>query len=152
LTGPKGVFAGTQPSFTDLRVPPIPRLFTLAVGSRNGGPEAEMVGERQATATGNGWWAGAFWIAGAATFMMELNAGLDYVQSQLAALVPNFMGCLPALGLAACRLAESIFWNCAQLESTFRTMPFVTLPFFLVGLGMSMRQKPGPGWQQSEQR
>jgi len=84
---------------------------------------------------------GAFWFAGVGLFMVELNAGLDYVQARLAALVPDFLGCLPAFGLAAWRVAESAFWKCGQLEAAFRLMPFVTLPFVLVLLALSMKDK-----------
>ncbi len=99
-----------------------------------------MAGKQKTTAKQSGWWMGAFWFTGVALFMMELSVGLDYVQSRLAALVPDFIGCLPALGLAAWKLVESTFWNSGQLEATFQVMPFVTLPFLLLGLAVSMKQ------------
>lgn len=99
-----------------------------------------MASKRKEETTRN-WWIAAFWFAGIALFMVELGAGLDYVQAQLAALAPNFLGDLPVASLAAWKVAESAFWNCGQLEATFRTIPFATLPFLLLGVALSMKQK-----------
>jgi hypothetical protein len=143
LTGREPVFAGTGLLFADFAVLPFPGPSTLAMGSRGSGLEAEMTEERKAAAKWRGWWTAAFWFAGVTLFMVQLSAGLDYVQARFAALAPNFLGCLPALGLAAWKVAEATFWNCGQLEATFRMTSFATLPFVLVGLAMSMRQRIG---------
>jgi hypothetical protein len=110
------------------------------MGSEMDGGEAEMARERKEDTRRN-WWIGAFWFAGIALFMMELGAGLDYVHAQFAAIAPNFLGDLPVASLAAWKIVESAFWNCGQLEATFRTIPFATLPFLLLGVALSMKQK-----------
>jgi len=155
LAGLAAAFTDAGPPFADLCVPGFAVTTTLALGSRGGGPEAEMVSERQVNRKQSGNWTGAFWFTGVAMFMVEWNAGLDYVQARLAALAPNFLGCLPGAGLAAWRMAEGAFWNCGQLEAVFRTMPLVTLPFVLVLLGLAMKEKteiPRQGMNQSEDR
>jgi hypothetical protein len=105
--------------------------------------KAMAVSEQQVAAKQNGRWVTAFWLTGVALFVMELGAGVDYVQGHLAALAPNFLGCLPGLGLTAWRIAESTFWNCGHLEATFQMMPLVTMPFILVGVALSMKQRYG---------
>jgi hypothetical protein len=95
---------------------------------------------------------GTLWFTGVTLFVVELSAGLDYVQARLAALAPNFLGCVPAWSLAAWRLAEGAFWNCSQLEVAFRLIPFVTLPFLLVGLALAMRNRAGFGRQSAATR
>jgi len=88
-------------------------------------------------------WTAAFWCTGVALFVMELSLALDYVQARFADLAPNFLGVLPALGLAAWKLIESTFWNYGLLEAAFRVAPFVTLPFALIGLAVAMRNSMG---------
>jgi len=107
------------------------------------GGEAEMASEHseRKVDTRRNWWSGSFWFAGIALFVVELGAGLDYVHAQLAAIAPNFLGDLPVASLAAWKIAESAFWNCGQLEATFRTIPFATVPFLLLGIAFSMKQK-----------
>jgi hypothetical protein len=105
------------------------------------GPEAQMASTRNKNGQRSGPWGDAFWFAGVAMFVVELGAGLDYVQAQLAAIVPSFLGNVPVLALAGWQIIENAFWNFGQLEATLRIMPFVTLPFVLLGLAVSMKQK-----------
>jgi hypothetical protein len=140
LTDPTAVFTDPEPPFPDFLLTPIGVRPTLTMGGEMDGREAEMASERKEDARRN-WWIGAFWFAGIALFVVELGAGLDYVHAQLAAMAPNFLGDLPVASLAAWKIAESAFWNCGQLEATFRTIPFATLPFLLLGVALSMKQK-----------
>jgi hypothetical protein len=105
------------------------------------GPEAGMAGKRNKNGQVGGSWGEAFWFAGIAMFVVELGAGLDYVRAQLAAIVPSFLENVPVLAFAGWQIVESEFWNFGQLEATFRIVPFVTLPFVLLGLAVSMKQK-----------
>jgi hypothetical protein len=103
-----------------------------------------MASERKVDTRRN-WWIGAFWLAGVTLFVVELGAGLDYVHAQLAAIAPNFLGDLPVASLAAWKIVETAFWNCSQLEAAFRTIPFATVPFLLLGIALSMKQKSSFG-------
>ena len=95
------------------------------------------------TKTRNGWWIRAFWFAGVVLFMMELGAGLNYVELRLTNFVPNFLDAVPALGLAAWKITESAFWNYGQIEATFRVLSLVAMPFALMGLAMMMKGSTG---------
>jgi hypothetical protein len=124
----------------------------LVLGGEMAGPEAEMASKRKESGEGSRRWGGAFWFAGVAMFVVELGAGLDYVQAQLAAIVPSFLGNVPVLAFAGWNIAESAFWNRGHLETTLRIMPFVTLPFVLLGLAVSMKQRTGFAREHSAQQ
>ena len=80
-------------------------------------------------------------FTGVALFVMELGAGLHYLEGRWANLLPGFMGFMPAVGIATWKVLEVAFWNSAQLERIFRIVPFVMLPFLLVGLALCLRYK-----------
>ena len=102
-----------------------------------------MAQTRQHTETQSGGWTKAFLLAGVVLFVMELNAGLNYVESRLANLAPNFLDTVPAWGLAAFKLIESAFWSFGQLESIFQIAPLVALPFAMLGLALFTRGSMG---------
>jgi hypothetical protein len=143
FAGPTTGFTGTLPPFPDLSLTRIAGPSILALGGRRGGLEAQMAGKRYENIGGGERWSGAFWFAGVAMFVVELGAGLDYVQAQLAAIVPSFLGNVPVLAFAGWNIAESVFWNRQHLEAMLRIMPFATLPFVLLALAFSMKQRAG---------
>jgi hypothetical protein len=110
--------------------------------------EEEMARAWQWNGRQKRFWTAAFWFTGILLFMMELSAGLDYVESLFTELAPNFLGILPAWALAGWRVAEHAFWNFGQLEAAFRVLPLLTLPFALLGLAMSMKGSLGFRGQQ----
>jgi branched-subunit amino acid transport protein len=102
-----------------------------------------MAGERQENSKLSGWWIAALWFAGVAMFVVEWNAGLEYVEARLSEIAPSFLGYLPAVAVAALKLEGSAFWNAGYLEATFRMMPLTTLPIILGGLGLALKDKIG---------
>ena len=100
-----------------------------------------MAWKQQQVATRNGKLIGMIGFTGVALFVVELGAGLDYVQARLGGLMPGFLGFLPAVGIATSKLLGTAFWNYAQWERTFWIVPFITLPFLLVGLALCLRYK-----------
>jgi hypothetical protein len=148
LAEPVVAFTGPGRPFADSRVRAIPLPSTLSLGSQGGSLEAQMAGERQANGKWNARWVAAFWFTGVVLFVMELNAGRDYLQARLSSLPHNSLGFLPALGLAAWKVVEATFWHYGQLEASFRIMPLVTLPFLLLGLALVLKGKAS--WLRSE--
>ena len=141
LAGQRAALAGTGVLFADLRVPPIHAGPTVALGGRGGSLEAVMARKRQESRTRNGKLIGMIWFTGVALFVLELNAGLDYVQARPANLAPNCLGFLPAIGVATWKIVGSAFWNYTQLVRTFQIVPLITLPILLVGLALWLRYK-----------
>lgn len=101
-----------------------------------------MAGARQENRKRNEWLIQALWMAGVGLFVVELSAGLDYVEAGVSAQAPNFLGWLPALGISMWKIAEQALWNLGVLENVFRIMPMLALPFILVGLGLVLRRQP----------
>jgi hypothetical protein len=141
LTGRKAAFAGARPPFADMSVLSMVGQPTVDLGSRGGCLEAVMAWKREENGTQDRKIIGMIWFAGVALFVVEMGAGLDYVQARVASWAPTFLGFLPAAGLTAWKILESAFWNYAQLVRTFQIVPFITLPFLLVGLALWMRYK-----------
>jgi len=110
-----------------------------------------MASRRNENNVASGWWSDTFWFAGVAMFVVELSAGLDYVRAQLASIVPTCLGNVPVLAFAGWNIAESAFWNRGQLEATLCIMPLVTLPFVLLVLAISMKQRTEFTCQQRQQ-
>ncbi len=130
-------FTGPGPPFAESRVRVNPLPSILSLGSQGGSLEAQMAGERQ----GNARWVAAFWFTGVVLFVMEMSAGLDYLQARLSSLPHHTLGFLPAIGLAAWKVVEATFWHYGQLEASFRIMPLVTLPFLLLGMALLLKGK-----------
>ncbi len=107
-----------------------------------------MAQQQLVTAKRNSWLIAAIWFSGIALFVMELNAGLEYLQARLSAQMQNSLGVLPALALAAWKIVETTLWHYGQLEASFRIMPLVTLPFLLLGLGLLMKRSTA--WQNEQ--
>ena len=96
-------------------------------------------------------WMAAFGVVGVVLFMMEISAMLNYVEARFEELTPDFIGGLPAWGVATWKLVESTFWNYGQLEATFRIVPFVALPFAMLGLSLAMKGTLGFRRQQDSE-
>lgn len=113
----------------------------LAVGSRGGRPEAVMAGKPEEHGIRNRKLIEGIWLSGVVLFVVELTEGLNYVQARLANFTPGCLGFVAAAAVAALKIVENGFWNYSQLVGTFQIVPFVTLPFLLVGLALWLRYK-----------
>jgi hypothetical protein len=142
LAGRKASFTDSQPLLADLGTPTeCGKTYSGPWAAEVGSLEVEMAWKWEEIGTRSGKVIGMIWFTGLALFVLELGAGLDYVQARLASLMPGFVGFLPALAIAAWKVMETAFWNYAELERTFRIVPFATLPFLLVGVALWLRNK-----------
>jgi uncharacterized membrane protein len=117
------------------------------VGSQSGGSEAGMAQERLATKR-NGWMIAGLWFSGVVLFVMELNAGLVYVQERVSTAAHSSLGFFPALVMALLKFLNTALWHYGQLEAGFRILPLATLPFLLLGLAIWMGRKVS--WHRQE--
>ena len=83
----------------------------------------------------------ALLIGGIGLLVVEMRAGMDYVQASLKQEMVDFLDCVPAMGLTMLSVAQKAFWSCASVEGTLRVMPLVTLPFVLVGVGLALGKR-----------
>ena len=83
----------------------------------------------------------ALLIAGIGLLVVEMSAGMDYVQASLKQEVVDFLDCVPAMGATVLSVTQWAFWRCGSVEGTLRVMPLVALPFVLVGVGLALGKR-----------
>jgi hypothetical protein len=83
----------------------------------------------------------ALLIGGIGLLVVEMSAGMDYVQASLKQEMVDFLDCVPAMGVTVLSVAQQAFWSCGSVEGTLRVMPLVTLPFVLLGVGLALRKR-----------
>lgn len=84
----------------------------------------------------NGWMTWAFWAAGAALLLMELNAGMKYFESGLQQNMGNLLGWAPAMGMMTLKVAEQSVWHWNTLAWFFSAVPVAALGLLLVAVGV----------------
>ena len=89
---------------------------------------------------GNSWMMWAFWAAGLALLLVELHAGMAYVEAGLRENQGSVLGWLPAAGMLTLKVAEQSIWHWDAVETSLRAIPLGVLGFLLVGLGMLLRK------------
>jgi hypothetical protein len=138
IAGERSPFAGKAAWFTDLAVPAKRGSPSMAVGSREGSPEAGMASTRESERGKQHWIVWALWAGGIGLLVVEMSAGMDYVQASLKQQMVDFLDGVPALGVLALHFAQKAFWAYGNVENALRLMPVVTLPFVLLGVGLAL--------------
>jgi hypothetical protein len=111
------------------------------VGSRNGSLEAGMTSTRESERGQRQRIVWALWLGGIWLLVVEMSAGMDYVQASLKHQMVDFLDCVPAMGVLALNFAQKAFWSYTSIESALRVMPMATLPFVLLGLGLALGKR-----------
>jgi hypothetical protein len=102
--------------------------------------EASMAsGKANGQAEGT-WMVWALWAAGASLLLVELNAGMAYVESALQKNMANLMGWLPAAGTITLRVAENSLWHWGMLQGVMQAVPLGVLGLLLVTVGLVLRK------------
>jgi hypothetical protein len=134
-------FAGEEGMFADLFVRGKRGRPSLAVGSRDGSLEAGMASARASERSMRNWMMLALLIGGIGLLVVEMSAGMDYVQASLKQEMVDFLDWIPALGVMVLNFAQKAFWSYGNVEGLLRVMPLVTLPFVLVGVGLALGKR-----------
>jgi hypothetical protein len=106
-----------------------------------GSLEADMASARASERSTRSWMMLALLIVGIGLLVVEMSAGMDYVQASLKQEMVDFLDCVPAMGVTVLSAAQKAFWSCGSVEGTLRVMPLVTLPFVLVGVGLALGKR-----------
>jgi hypothetical protein len=109
--------------------------------AETGSLEAGMASARARERSTRNWMMLALLIGGIGLLVVEMRAGMDYVQASLKQEMVDFLDCVPAMGVTMLSVAQKAFWSCASVEGTLRVMPLVTLPFVLVGVGLALGKR-----------
>ena len=84
---------------------------------------------------------GALWVGGIGLLVVEMSAGMDYVQASLRQQMVDFLDWIPAMGVMALNFAQQAFWNFETVENALRVMPRATMPFVLLGVGLALGKR-----------
>lgn len=114
---------------------------SLAVGSRDGSLEAGMASARASERSMRNWMMLALLTVGIGLLVVEMSAGMDYVQASLKQERVDFLDGIPALGVMVLNFAQKAFWGYGNVEGLLRVLPLVTLPFVLVGVGLALGKR-----------
>jgi hypothetical protein len=106
-----------------------------------GSLEAGMASARVSERSTRNWMMLVLLIGGIGLLVVEMSAGMDYVQASLKQEMVDFLDCIPALGVMVLNFAQKAFWSCGSVQSVLRVMPMVTLPFVLVGVGLALGRR-----------
>ncbi len=87
------------------------------------------------------WMMLALLIGGIGLLVVEMSAGMDYVQASLKQEMVDFLDLIPALGVMVLNFVQKAFWSYGSVACALRVMPLVTLPFVLVGVGLALRKR-----------
>jgi hypothetical protein len=103
--------------------------------------EAAMAAARSARRTGNAWIMWSFWAAGVALLLVELNAGMEYLEAGLQQNMGNVLGWAPALGMITLKVAEQSIWHWGTLGPAFTAVAVAALGLLLVAIGMVVNKQ-----------
>ena len=78
------------------------------------------------------WMAWTFWAAGVGLLLVELKAGMEYVEAGLQQHMAGMLGCLPAMGVITLNVAENSMWHWDALELALQSVPMVATGLLLV--------------------
>ena len=78
------------------------------------------------------WMAWTFWAAGVGLLLVELKAGMEYVEAGLQQHMAGMLGCLPAMGMITLNVAENSMWHWDALELALQSVPMVATGLLLV--------------------
>lgn len=100
----------------------------------------------------NGWMMWTFWAAGVTLLLVELNAGMEYLQAGLRQNMGNLLGWAPAMGVITLKVAEQSVWHWSLLALLLRAVPLGALGFLLVLFGLSLNKQIGSARREDARR
>lgn len=84
------------------------------------------------------WMMWTLWAAGIGLLLVEVNAGMEYLEAGLRQNVGNLLGWLPAMGVITLKVAEQAVWHWATLAVVLRAVPLAAMGLILVGVSVSL--------------
>ncbi|HEY1471941.1 MAG TPA: hypothetical protein VGF61_23075 [Candidatus Acidoferrum sp.] len=100
-----------------------------------------MASARASERSTRSWMMLALLIGGIGLLVVEMSAGMDYVQASLKQEMVDFLDLIPALGVMVLSFAQKAFWSYGSVTCALRVMPLATLPFVLVGVGLALGKR-----------
>jgi hypothetical protein len=98
---------------------------------------AATTGRRQ---NDKNWTMWTLWAAGIALLLVEVNAGMEYLETGLRQNVGNLMGWLPAMGMITLKVVEQAVWHWGTLAVVLRAVPLAAMGLILVGISVGLQK------------
>jgi hypothetical protein len=98
---------------------------------------AATTGRRQSD---KNWMMWTLWAAGIGLLLVEVNAGMEYLEAGLRQNVGNLLGWLPAMGVITLKMAEQALWHWGTLTLLLRAVPLAAMGMILVGISVGMQR------------
>jgi hypothetical protein len=89
------------------------------------------------------WMMWAFWAAGVSLLLVEVKAGMEYVEAGLEQNLAGLLGTLPAMGMITLNVAEHSAWHWSSLELALQAVPMVALGLLLVTAAVMLNPHSG---------
>jgi hypothetical protein len=86
------------------------------------------------------WIMWTLWAAGIGLLLVEMNAGMDYLEAGLRQNVGNVLGWLPAMGVITLKLAGQAVWHWGTLAVVLRAVPLAAMGLLLIGFSVSLQK------------
>ncbi|HUN61963.1 MAG TPA: hypothetical protein VMU53_08235 [Candidatus Sulfotelmatobacter sp.] len=86
------------------------------------------------------WMVWTLWAAGIGLLLVEVNAGMEYLEAGLRQNVGNLLGWLPAMGVITLKAAEQAVWHWGTLALVLRAVPLAAMGLILVAISVSMQK------------
>jgi hypothetical protein len=83
----------------------------------------------------------AFWAAGVALLLVEMNVAMEYLEAGLQQNMGNLLGWAPAMGMITLKLAEQSVWHWGSLALALQAVSVSVLGLLLVALGLTLNKR-----------
>jgi hypothetical protein len=93
--------------------------------------------------TASSWMMWAFWAAGVSLLLVEVQAGMEYVEAGLQQNLANLLGYLPAMGMITLNVAEHSAWHWSSLQMALQSVPMVAMGLLLVTAAVMLNRNSG---------
>ncbi|HTZ31604.1 MAG TPA: hypothetical protein VMH31_04055 [Methylomirabilota bacterium] len=99
-----------------------------------------MAGRTSGLRTKGSWMMWAFWAAGVSLLLVEVKAGMEYVETGLQQNLSGILGDLPAVGMITLNMAEHSLWHWGSLQMAMQAVPMVATGLLLVTVALMLRR------------
>jgi len=94
------------------------------------------------------WMMWAFWAAGVSLLLVEVKAGMEYVEAGLQENLAGMLGTLPAMGMITLNVAEHSVWHWSDVQLAMQSVLIAAMGFSLVMVAFLLnRNSKNRRWQ-----
>ncbi|HVM74592.1 MAG TPA: hypothetical protein VMT75_03045 [Candidatus Saccharimonadales bacterium] len=97
-----------------------------------------MARKASGTRAKSSWMMWAFWAAGVSLLLVEVKAGMEYVEAGLQQNLAGMLGELPAMGMMTLNMAEHSLWHWSSLQMALQAVPMVATGLLLVTVAVML--------------